>query len=54
MNQLIVPQEQVQPLMVQALWVSQAISILTTIAMLAYFGAEILKVGVGAFKEIKK
>ncbi|MBA7670614.1 hypothetical protein ES703_78760 [subsurface metagenome] len=41
----------VQPLEVQALWVSQAISILTTIAMLAYFGAEMLK---GITRVIKK
>lgn len=45
----------VQPLEVQALWVSQAITVLMSIGMIAYFAAEVLKVGTGVLgKAIKK
>ena len=55
MNQQIRPQETVQPLMVQALWVSQAIGVLMSIGMIAYLVAEGLKVGTEVLgKVIKK
>ena len=45
MTQQIQSQEQIQPLTVQALWVSQAISILMAVGMICYFAADVLKVG---------
>lgn len=54
MNQRIQPQEQIQPLTVQAMWVQAAISALMAIGMICYFVAEVLKVGSGVFKEAFK
>ena len=48
------PQEQNQANMVQALWVTTAINVIMAIGMIAYLVAEVLKVGAGAFKELKK
>lgn len=45
MTQQIQPQEQIQSLTVQALWVSQAIGILMAVGMICYFAAEVLKMG---------
>ncbi|MBA7698619.1 hypothetical protein ES703_107298 [subsurface metagenome] len=51
MNQQIQPQETVQPLMVQALWVSQAIGILVAIGMVCYLLADVLKAGTQVIKK---
>ena len=37
--------QQIQPYVVQALWIQQAITVLMAIGMIAYFVAEVLKVG---------
>lgn len=61
MNQQVqpVPYEQMpaylaQSQMVEAMWVSQAISVLVGIGMVCYFLAEVLKAGSGVFKEALK
>ena len=46
--------QEIQPLQVQALWVSQAISVLVGIGMICFFVAEVLKAGTGVFKEALK
>lgn len=46
--------QEIQPLEVQALWVTQAISVLMAIGMICYFVAEVLKAGTGVFKEAFK
>lgn len=43
-----------QSQMVEAMWVSQAISVLVGIGMVCYFLAEVLKAGSGVFKEALK
>ena len=59
MSQQPIPYEQApaylaQSQMVQAMWVQTAISVLMALGMIAYFIAEVLKVGSEVFKEALK
>lgn len=45
-------QEQIEALTTQAMWVQTAITVLMAIGMIAYFVAEILKVGTDVFKKV--
>lgn len=54
MNQENQTQEQIQALTVQALWVSQAISILMAVGMIAFFLAEVLRGGAEVFGKVVK
>jgi len=45
-------EEQIEALTTQAMWVQTAISVLMAIGMIAYFVAEVLKVGSDVFKKV--
>lgn len=51
MNQQIQPQEQIQAYTVQAMWVSQAISVLMVIGMICFGLAEVIKSATGVVKK---
>lgn len=51
MSQEIQPQELLQPQVVQALWVSQAITVLIVIGVICFGLAEVMKSATGVLKK---